>query len=85
MNLPPGLPGMQISELALQGIQIGLGKVALVVGSDDVMYAMRVGDRVFDGKLVQITNNKIVSEKTIYDAFGREKEKKKIEIYLHRK
>jgi Tfp pilus assembly protein PilP len=82
---PPGLQGLQISELTLQGIQIGLGKVAIVKGTDNMAYPLRVGDSVFDGKLVEITDNKIIFEKLIYDAFGREKEKQKIEIYLHRK
>jgi len=82
---PPGLAGLQISELSLQGIQIGLGKVAIVTAPDGMAYAMKLNDSVFDGKLVQIKNNKAVFEKIIYDAFGREKEKQKIELYLHRK
>ena len=82
---PSGKEGLQISELALQGIQIGLGRTAIMMGSDGKAYGMREGDYVFDGKLVDITNDKVVFEKTIYDAFGREKEKKRIEIYLHRK
>ncbi len=82
---PPGLGGIQISELTLQGIQIGLGKMAIVKGPDNIAYGMHVGESVFDGKLIEILDNKIVFEKLIYDAFGREKEKQKIEIYLHRK
>jgi Tfp pilus assembly protein PilP len=82
---PPGLAGMQISELTLQGIQIGLGKTAIVKGPDNIAYGMEVNESVFDGKLIAIDNNKVVFEKIIYDAFGREKEKQKIEVYLHRK
>lgn len=79
-----GLAGMQISELALMGIQIGLGHTAMVKGSDDKTYAMKVGDVVADGKLVEIQQNKVVFEKQILDAFGRVKETKPIGIYLHR-
>lgn len=82
---PPGLAGIQISELTLQGIQIGLGRTAIVKGPENIAYGMEVGDTVFDGKLIEIYNNKVVFEKIIYDAFGREKEKQNIEIYLHRK
>ncbi len=79
-----GVAGMKISELTLQGIQIGIGKVAIVLGPDGNTYSLRVGDSVFDGKVTQIAGNKLVFEKIIFDAFGREKEKKSIEIYLHR-
>ncbi|MBN1550421.1 hypothetical protein JW979_03080 [bacterium] len=82
---PPGIAGIKISEVNLIGIQVGLGKTAIITGPDNIAYNMRVGDTVFDGKLVEIEPNKIVFEKIIYDAFGREKEKKQIEKYLHRK
>ena len=79
-----GLAGMQISELTLVGIQIGLGKTAIMQGSDGKTYGVKEGTLVYDGKLLAIKNNRVIFEKTILDAFGREKEKKEIEIYLHR-
>lgn len=79
-----GLPSMMIAELALQGIQIGLGKVAMFKGPDNNVYAMRVDDSCKDGKMVDIQNNKVMFEKLVLDEFGREKEKQQIEVYLHR-
>ncbi len=87
-QVPPnliGLPAMKISELSLQGIQLGMGEIAIILGSDGKVYSMREGDSVLDGKLIEIQQNKIVFEQIIFDAFGREKEKKTIEIYLHRR
>jgi len=85
VDLGSGIGSMKIQELTLQGILEGLGKIAIVLGSDDKVYPMRVGDSVLDGKLVSIGTNRIVFEKIIFDAFGREKEKRSIEIHLHRR
>ncbi|GEM_PF-5785639 len=79
-----GLPSMLIAELALQGIQIGLGKVAMFKGPDNNVYGMRIGDACKDGKLIEIQNNRVMFEKIVFDEFGREKEKQQIEVYLHR-
>ncbi|MCD4653267.1 hypothetical protein K8T06_04970 [bacterium] len=78
-----GLAGMKISELKLQGIQIGLGKVAIVLGTDGKAYNMGLGQSLLDGKVVAIEGRKVVFEKVILDPFGREKDKQTIELYLH--
>lgn len=78
-----GLAGMKISEIKVQGIQIGLGAVAIVLGTDGKAYNMKVGQPLLDGKVVAIESRKVVFEKVIYDPFGREKDKQRIERYLH--
>ncbi|HPQ41931.1 MAG TPA: hypothetical protein PLV45_16300 [bacterium] len=78
-----GLGAMKISEIKLQGIQIGLGKVAIVLGTDGKAYSMEVGQSLLDGKCVAIEGRKVVFEKVILDPFGREKDKQTIELYLH--
>jgi len=78
-----GLAAMKISELKLQGIQIGLGEVAIVLGTDGKAYNMEVGQSLLDGKVVSIQGRKVVFEKVILDPFGREKDKQTIELYLH--
>ena len=75
---------MKISEIKIQGIQIGLGKVAIVLGTDGKAYNMEVGQTLLDGKVVAIESGKVVFEKVILDPFGREKEKQRIEMDLHR-
>ncbi len=75
---------MKISELKIQGIQIGLGHVAIVLGTDGKAYNMEVGQTLLDGKVIAIESGKVVFEKVILDPFGREKEKQRIELYLHR-
>lgn len=79
-----GLAAMKISEIKIQGIQIGLGKVAIVLGTDGKAYNMEVGQTLLDGKVVAIESGKVVFEKVILDPFGREKEKQRIEMDLHR-
>lgn len=79
-----GLAAMKISEISVQGIQIGLGTVAIVLGTDGKAYNMRVGDLLLDGKVVAIDSNKVVFEKVVLDSFGRETDKEVIEYHLHR-
>jgi hypothetical protein len=52
----PGLPGMYIDEIDLNGIvQDGSGgDVAYFTGSDNKGYFVRVGDRVYDGAVIAI-------------------------------
>lgn len=78
-----GLAAMKISEIKIQGVQIGLGKVAIVLGTDGKAYNMEVGQTLLDGKCVAIEGRKVVFEKVILDPFGREKDKQTIELYLH--
>jgi len=83
-NRPPGPAGMSISELSLKGIlNLPRGRVAVFEGSDGKAYQLREGDNVFDGKVVQVGENNVIFEKIILDPFGREKEKKLIEVKLH--
>jgi Tfp pilus assembly protein PilP len=79
-----GLAAMKISEISVQGIQIGLGTVAIVLGTDGKAYNMRVGDLLLDGKVVAIDSNRVVFEKVVLDSFGRETDKEVIEYHLHR-
>jgi len=53
---PRGSAGMLVTELDLVGIvqDSGGGDVALVLGSDNKGYFLRVGDRVFDGAVIAV-------------------------------
>lgn len=79
-----GLAAMKISEIKVIGIQIGLGTIAIVQGTDGRAYNMKVGDVLLDGKVFAIDSNKVVFEKVVLDSFGRPIDKEIIEYYLHR-
>ncbi|PYS95720.1 MAG: hypothetical protein DMF50_07650 [Acidobacteria bacterium] len=52
---PRGIAGMLISEVDLVGIvQKGKGYIAFFNGSDNKGYFLRVGDAVYDGKIIRI-------------------------------
>jgi hypothetical protein len=52
---PRGIAGMLISEVDLVGIvQKGKGHIAFFNGSDNKGYFLRVGDVLYDGKIVRI-------------------------------
>lgn len=53
---PRGILGMLVTELDLVGMvkDPGSGDVALVMGSDNKGYFLRVGDAVFDGTVIAV-------------------------------
>jgi Tfp pilus assembly protein PilP len=52
---PRGIAGMLISEVDLVGIvQKGRGNIAFFNGSDNKGYFLKVGDSLYDGKIVRI-------------------------------
>jgi Tfp pilus assembly protein PilP len=52
---PRGIAGMLISEVDLVGIvQKGKGHLAFFNGSDNKGYFLRVGDTLYDGKIIRI-------------------------------
>ena len=53
---PPGLAGMLVAEINLTGVVHDPrdGDVAVVMGSDNKGYFLRVGDEVYDGTIIAI-------------------------------
>lgn len=53
---PQGLPGMLVAEIDLTGVvrDAGGGDMAMVMGSDNKGYFLRVGDEVYDGTVIAI-------------------------------
>lgn len=67
---PRGIAGMLISEVDLVGIvQKGKGHIAFFNGSDNKGYFLRVGDVLYDGKIVRIdrTTGSVVFRQDIND------------------
>jgi Tfp pilus assembly protein PilP len=60
-NAPPGVAGFLIEEIDLQGvIRTRQGLAAVVRGPDNNGYLLRVGERVFDGEVVRLTQNAVI-------------------------
>lgn len=52
---PPGIAGMLVAELDLAGtVHDQRGDVAMVIGSDNKGYFLRVGDKVYDGTVIAV-------------------------------
>jgi type IV pilus assembly protein PilP len=58
---PPGLRGMGIEEIKLQGIlKIPEGYVAMIQGTDNMSYLIRPGTVLYDGDVKLIEQGKVV-------------------------
>jgi Tfp pilus assembly protein PilP len=67
----PGLQGMLISEVVLTGIaKDSQGYIAMVSGSDSKTYFVRIGAELADGKIISITQNKVIFREEIKDPFS---------------
>ena len=57
---PPGVTGMLVAEIDLAGVvrDAQRGDVAMVIGSDNKGYFLRVGDEVFDGTVFAVDPRK---------------------------
>lgn len=71
---PPGTPGFLIDEMDLQGvIRTKQGLVAMVQGPDNSGYLLRVGDKVMDGEVIQITPDSIIFRQEVNDPISIER------------
>lgn len=67
-DVPPGPPGFLIDEINLQGIvRTPRGWVASIKGPDNVGYALRVGDELFDGEVLRITADAVYFRQEVND------------------
>jgi Tfp pilus assembly protein PilP len=68
-NLPEGVPGLLIDEVDLTGIyHTSRGYIAqLVSPGKDRSYLVRVGDQLYDGDVVRITQQEIVFKQIVND------------------
>lgn len=65
---PPGLRGMGIEEIRLQGIlRIPEGYVAMIQGTDNMSYLIRPGTILFDGNVASIEQGKVVFRMQVAD------------------
>ena len=65
---PPGVPGLLIDEMKLQGIvKTKQGPVAMIEGADNKGYLIRVGDKALDGEVIRITQTTVVFRQEVND------------------
>jgi Tfp pilus assembly protein PilP len=73
---PAGPLGMLINEISLKGIMKERnGFVALVQGPDKKTYAIRSGQRLFDGSVKTITQDAVVFSQDVNDPLSLVKQK----------
>lgn len=65
---PPGLQGMLIQEVSLRGIvKTTDGYIAMIQGTDNKSYFARTGERLYDGNIQAIDDEKVVFRQEIND------------------
>lgn len=65
---PPGLPGMTVDEIRLEGIiETPNGILAFVQGRDSISYILRPGTKLYDGEVKEIQFDRIVFRKQSND------------------
>ncbi|MHB8525068.1 MAG: hypothetical protein ACYDD2_02775 [Candidatus Acidiferrales bacterium] len=72
LNLPPGIAGLQVSTLQLEGMaKTADGMVAVVSNPQGGVYFLHDGDHLYDGVVEKIGLNQITFQQENKDAFGR--------------
>jgi hypothetical protein len=72
IHLPPGIAGLQIGTLRIDGLVKGPGgMIAIVSNPDQRVYFLRDGDHIYDGQVEQITLASVMFHQSGKDAFGR--------------
>lgn len=65
---PPGLPGMLVDELRLEGIiDTPSGILAFVQGRDNLSYIIRPGTKIYDGEVKEILPDRVVFKRQVND------------------
>lgn len=65
---PPGLPGMLVEELKVEGIiETPTGILAFVLGRDNVSYIIRPGTKLYNGEVKEILPKKVVFRQQVND------------------
>jgi Tfp pilus assembly protein PilP len=72
IKLPPGIGGLQVNTLILQGIvSAPTGMIAVVANPQRSVYFLHVGDKLFDGSVQHIDIGAVTFHEVGKDAFGK--------------
>jgi Tfp pilus assembly protein PilP len=65
---PPGLPGMLVEELRVEGIiETPSGILAFVQGRDNLSYIIRPGTKLYNGEVKEIFRDRVVFRQQVND------------------
>ena len=65
---PPGLPGMLVDELRVEGIiETPSGILAFVQGRDNLSYIIRPGTKLYDGEVKEVLPDRVVFKRQVND------------------
>jgi hypothetical protein len=65
---PPGLPGMLVDELRIEGIiKTPEGILAFAQGRDNLSYIIRPGTKLYDGQVREILPDRVIFERQVND------------------
>ena len=65
---PPGLAGVMVDEIELQGtIRTKTGWLAFIRSADNRSYVLRKGQALFDGEVIEITPTEVVFRQNVND------------------
>ncbi len=65
---PPGLPGMLVEELRVEGIiETPTGILAFVLGRDNISSIIRPGTKLYNGEVYEIQPKKVVFRQNVND------------------
>jgi Tfp pilus assembly protein PilP len=65
---PPGLPGMMVEEVRLEGIiQTPGGILAFIQGRDNLSYIIRPGTKLYDGEVQEILPDRVIFKRQVHD------------------
>ncbi len=71
-NLPPGIAGLQVATLRLEGmVKTPDGMMAVVANPQESVYFLHDGDHVYDGVVEKIGIDDVTFRQESKDAFGR--------------
>jgi hypothetical protein len=71
-NLPPGIAGLMVSTLRVDGIvRAPNGMLAVVTNPQSRTYFLRQGNRIYDGSVEQITMDGVSFKEVGKDPFGK--------------
>lgn len=75
LNLPPGVRGLMIGSLTVEGIvseNSGREMIAVVTNDMDRAYFLRTNEQLYDGAVTRITPQEVFFTKRLRDRGGRE-------------
>ncbi len=72
VHLPPGKAGLQVSTVHVEGIvRSQNGMLVVVTNPQNRTYFLHQGDRLFDGRVEQISMDAVTFQETVKDPFGK--------------